>query len=539
MMWVLQNRIQLISGIFKSRNSLCATRIMRISTDGPARNRFLLLFLLWCAATVSSHAQGIAAAYSWIDGDLNAIQFYRRDAIERFYQSWTSADSARVSILHLGDSHIQPDIFPGVLRKRFQELLGPGGRGLMFPFSTAKTYSSVAYSSSHQGAWSASRSIEPVPKYTLGVCGATCRTNDSAASFSIRFTEPIPAHYNSLRIFCKKSPLSYSIWISTDEGEELYRADIEGDLSPYLEINNLPPLQQGFSIRVEKTSPLQEEFEFYGMSLESSLPGGVVIHSAGIGGARYNAPLYQKLFLNQLPVLDPDLVILDYGTNDYLYDDQLKPELEHEIVQIISNIRAVSPNTCILLTTTQDMMRKGRKLQSGEKFSDLIRNIARAENCAFYDWFWISGGNNSISKWVGSGLAQQDMIHLTKKGYSLKGELLFDAFLRTQAVLMDEEAYDSLVFSLDSIRKALPMTMDSTTDSSNRAVTVRPPQTKVVTYAPQVKSKKVIRHKVKSGETLSYLARKYHVTVKQIQQWNRLSGTKIRIGQTLIIYQTK
>ena len=61
---------------------------------------------------------------------------------------------------------------------------------------------------------------------------------------------------------------------------------------------------------------------------------------------------------------------------------------------------------------------------------------------------------------------------------------------------------------------------------------------KVVTYTPSIKQKKVIRHKVKPGETLYYLARKYHVTVKQIQQWNRLRGTMIRAGQTLIIYKT-
>jgi LysM repeat protein len=93
---------------------------------------------------------------------------------------------------------------------------------------------------------------------------------------------------------------------------------------------------------------------------------------------------------------------------------------------------------------------------------------------------------------------------------------------------------------MDSIRKALIPAVDSTADSTNNSVvTVRAPQKKVVSYSPQVKKKQVIRHKVKSGETLSYLARKYHVTVKQIQQWNRISGTRIRIGQTLIIYQTR
>lgn len=482
-------------------------------------------------------AQVSTSAYPWIDNDLNAIQFFNRDAIEPFFLKWNQTDSQRLTILHLGDSHIQPDIFPGVLRKRFQEMLGFGGRGMMFPFSTAKTYSSVAYSSTHQGAWTASRSIEPLPKYTLGVCGATCRTNDSTASFSIKFNEAIPAHYNILKVFCKKSPYSYGLWIITEEGEELYATDRMEDSLPYLEIRNLPPLHNGFTLRVEKTSPLQDEFEFYGMSLESSKPGGMIIHSAGIGGAKYNAPLYQKLFREHLPTLQPDLVILDYGTNDYIYDDRIKPELENEISAIIRHIREVVPEAAILLTTTQDMRRKGRVLYSGERFSDMIRRIAREQHCALYDWYWISGGNNTILKWVNSGLAQNDMIHLTSKGYKLKGELLFDAFLRTQAVMMDDAGYDSLVFSLDSIRKTRITALDSATARADSIAAAAAPVKKVVTYTPSVKQKKVIRHKVKPGETLYYISRKYHVTVKQIQQWNRMRGTMIRAGQTLIIYK--
>ncbi|MBE6209880.1 MAG: LysM peptidoglycan-binding domain-containing protein [Rikenellaceae bacterium] len=44
-----------------------------------------------------------------------------------------------------------------------------------------------------------------------------------------------------------------------------------------------------------------------------------------------------------------------------------------------------------------------------------------------------------------------------------------------------------------------------------------------------------ITHKVKSGETLGAIARKYRVTVKQIMNWNRLRNTTIRIGQKLVI----
>lgn len=42
-------------------------------------------------------------------------------------------------------------------------------------------------------------------------------------------------------------------------------------------------------------------------------------------------------------------------------------------------------------------------------------------------------------------------------------------------------------------------------------------------------------HKVRRGETLSQIARKYGVTVKQIQTWNNLKSTKLRSGQKLKI----
>ncbi|MBP3425219.1 MAG: transglycosylase SLT domain-containing protein [Rikenellaceae bacterium] len=45
-------------------------------------------------------------------------------------------------------------------------------------------------------------------------------------------------------------------------------------------------------------------------------------------------------------------------------------------------------------------------------------------------------------------------------------------------------------------------------------------------------------HKVKSGETLGGIARKYRVTVKQIMAWNRLRSTTIRIGQKLTIQKS-
>ncbi len=43
-------------------------------------------------------------------------------------------------------------------------------------------------------------------------------------------------------------------------------------------------------------------------------------------------------------------------------------------------------------------------------------------------------------------------------------------------------------------------------------------------------------HRVRSGESLGVIGEKYGVSVRQIQNWNGLRGTTIRVGQRLIIY---
>jgi LysM repeat protein len=42
-------------------------------------------------------------------------------------------------------------------------------------------------------------------------------------------------------------------------------------------------------------------------------------------------------------------------------------------------------------------------------------------------------------------------------------------------------------------------------------------------------------HTVRSGESLGMIARKYNVSVKQIQEWNGIKGTMIHPGQQLVV----
>lgn len=53
--------------------------------------------------------------------------------------------------------------------------------------------------------------------------------------------------------------------------------------------------------------------------------------------------------------------------------------------------------------------------------------------------------------------------------------------------------------------------------------------------SPVTKKEKIIYHKVKKGETLSGIAKRHHVTITEIIEWNRLESDLILDGQELII----
>ena len=457
--------------------------------------------------------------YPWIHPEFDSIQFFQRKSIEPFYNAWKNTSKEKMVIVFMGDSHVQSDILPGELRKILQGIHGAGGRGMIFPYSTAKTYSSVEYKSTHTGEWFYGKGCLVPSKIPLGVSGMTARTSDSTASFTISFFSPLPADYTKLRVYCKMQQKSFDISLSSGDQTKIISVDslVFGG-KPYIEID-LPQIAQQITVKMIRSRPNKTEFEFYGMDLMSQKNNGVVIHSVGVGAAQYQSVLYEQLIPEQLPTLEPDLVILDFGTNDYLYNDKIMPDLEDKIIKSINIIRAAAPNTSILLTSTMDMYHRGRDLKSGVLFSDLVRNIARKESCMFFDWFWIAGGPTVMKKWQQSGLAQKDYVHLTFKGYKLKGQLLSNAITNTILWMDKNTSKDSLVLSIDSVKKARKEVIQKINNTPNNKTN----SSATVYY-------------IRKGDTLGSIARKYGVTVSQIKKWNGLKSDMIVAGKALRIY---
>lgn len=487
-----------------------------------------ILLLASCQNITTANAQPPSKApivdtalYPWMHEEFNMVQFFSRSALDHFYQSWENTSTKKLSIVHLGDSHLQSDAYPGEVRKDIHALKGDGGRGVIFPYSTAKTYSSLEYKTTHTGEWTYGKALILPSKLPLGVIGMTCNTVDSTASFTFTFKDSVPVSYNRLRIYVKKQHQSYDFIIKSGDVNIPVSVDsIPGDTLPYVEIA-LPPVGNTITLQVKRMNKFEKSFQCYGMSLETSANSGVVYNNCGVGGAQYQSILYEELFQDQLPTLNPDLVIIDFGTNDYLYDDSVKAWQDSIVIAVIKSVRAVAPQASIILTTTMDMMHRSYHVTSGEKFSDMINRIAREYDCGLYDWYWIAGGWKVMPSWQNAGTAQPDGIHLSLKGYRLKGKLFTDALVRTTDYMRANPKADSLILFTDSLRaqQARIRAADSTETIGT------------------VPGRVMVKHRVKSGESLSVIAAKYHVTVAEIKKWNGLKSNMIRAGQLLIIYK--
>ena len=94
--------------------------------------------------------------------------------------------------------------------------------------------------------------------------------------------------------------------------------------------------------------------------------------------------------------------------------------------------------------------------------------------------------------------------------------------------------------SLTSEDTPLPAPTIPAKNDKTTAPTVEAPATNSTKTAPAVTIQKVkITHKVKSGESLSTIAKKYKVSVAELKSWNSLSSDKLSIGKALKVITKK
>ena len=393
---------------------------------------FSLLFIFFFKVSLSQDNIEIDSnAYPWYSPSLNYLQFYSKNSLSNFYEALNNSKKNKVSIIHFGDSHIQSEIPTNETRILLQKKYGNGGRGIVFPYSTAKTYSSIHYSTKHTGNWSYAKSNKPSKELPKGLMGISSKTVDSSASFTVTFNTKIPTNHLKINLFCETDSLSYDVIIETDGNStpiDIYKNNENKGVVTF----SVPSITNTLTFRCLKTSTSQKQFIIHGFEIVNIENKGITYYSSGVGGAKFNSLLNIENFNKEIKIISPDLVILDFGTNDFLYTDSIKETLQSDIKNVIATIRKSNPLTSIILCTTQDLFYKQKNLNSTITYVDLIKKIAKETETAYWDWFAISGGKGALKVWLNQGLAKTDLIHLSNNGYRIKGKLLFEAIENTK-----------------------------------------------------------------------------------------------------------
>jgi lysophospholipase L1-like esterase len=112
----------------------------------------------------------------------------------------------------------------------------------------------------------------------------------------------------------------------------------------------------------------------------------------------------QQHWAEELQHRRPDLVIINYGTNEADFPDFVDTQYEKELRETIRRLSAALPETSLLIMSPMD---RGHKAASGEietmptipRIVALQRRVARETGCAFFDTFHAMGGEGTMAEW--------------------------------------------------------------------------------------------------------------------------------------------
>ncbi|UOR06795.1 GDSL-type esterase/lipase family protein [Hymenobacter aerilatus] len=406
----------------------------------------LLVLLVVClfSSTVGQAQQApldsLKALYPFLHPERNAI-VNGEVGLRHFYKKLKQLPgplTKQISIVHIGDSHLQADMASGRTRRELQRTYGNAGRGLIFPYAVARTNEPGSYRTASTARWQARRVISLADTtLPIGASGITLATTDSGASFTLQVPlVQLPDYrFNRLTLLHQKGPAAFD-WQLTDEQQHLL-GRLPGRaarLGSYTSSFTTDSLLHFVRLTTTRTNARQTSAQLYGLVLENGQPG-VLYHAIGINGAAVRHYNRAELFATQLECLAPDLFIVSLGTNDAYAAGFDKAQFEVELTTFMQQLRQRYPQAEFLLTTPPDSYRNRRYRNPDlPVLRDILLRYCTDNKLAYWDFYAVMGGPGSMLTWQTHGLAQPDRVHLTPRGYHVQGLLLYlalqDGFLR-------------------------------------------------------------------------------------------------------------
>ncbi|MDR1098287.1 MAG: GDSL-type esterase/lipase family protein [Tannerella sp.] len=351
-----------------------------------------------------------------------------------------------VSIIHLGDSHIQAGYLSGQTMRMLQTSFGNAGRGWIAPFKLSKANEPSDYFiSSNIREWTAGRCIQSTPKCPWGIGGIGIQTSAPEIDFNLIIAPNNGAGYSFNKVLLYRdrnampmapSLYSYDSIAALSWGEQLCENIVVDTFmtTNLLDTFHLKSIGKGKdSIRTNRTP----NNLYYGFMLMNSHPG-ILYHAIGVNGARY-VDYTSRSYVRQLALLKPSLLIVSLGTNEAFGRNFSKEQFSSQVDAFIRLIKEELPETALLITTPAESYKRTYKNKKRyyvrndniSRVADAITTYTREQGVACWDLFSITGGYNSCKKWFDAGMFGRDRIHFSREGYGEQGVLLYKALVRS------------------------------------------------------------------------------------------------------------
>jgi lysophospholipase L1-like esterase len=402
----------------------------------PNRIAVLSIFMGMCfgAKGQDTIRYAIENQYDFINQEANQLQNSTSlsSFFEKLYQQ-KKQNNQKISILHIGDSHIQADFMTSQTRLLFQKEFGNAGRGLIFPGRVARTNEPQNIYTNTNAQWESKRIVFTDKPLPIGIGATTIRTIQPSAKLGIRaLNQPSVSNaFNKLTLFFQKDSTSFNLAVKDSLGQDLaYVGSFSLDGYKNASTVLLPYSLNKIDLQCLVPLPKQSQLTIYGISLENQ-KSGVLYHVVGGNGAKVRHYLAAEYFAPQTAPLQPDLVIISLGTNEAIEHPYVDAQFTDQLVEFVARLKTNNPQTQFLFTTVADFYKKRTRRNPGvEVIRKKIIDACDKNNWAYWDLYEVAGGKHAADQWKKNRLLQSDGVHFTKNGYELQGALLYHAFIK-------------------------------------------------------------------------------------------------------------
>lgn len=365
---------------------------------------------------------------------LQPLEGYPEDLV-KIGQVMRRADAGeRVRITFFGASHTAGDFWTGHIRRVLQARYGDVGHGFIMPVAMAKGSRGSDINLCSNGNWMRDYvGKEDGWNDDYFGLGMTVSSDDPThfAWLETTHQNPIGRQFSTAHIFTLGSFGGGSLLAQVDRSSPLLLSTQKEE--PQLLHTKLVVPDRGHRLTLSPSG--DGMVRLLGLSIERDGPG-ILVDSIGIRGRQAFTWLRWNEFLlrDMLSTLNPDIIVLAYGTNEANDSDYTMERYSEDLRAVLQKMKSVHPNEACILVGPSD---RGHE-ESEKHFSvwertqlvaDVQRNIAPEFGCAFWDWQQATGGVGSMITWnhTSPKLSSPDLIHFTPQGYQVSADLFVQA----------------------------------------------------------------------------------------------------------------